>query len=138
MTSKPEPDIIIRPGVPGLGFESMEDGTAGYPSSATNLIKLLREHGTIAEYDRPSDKRSELAHKAADVWLPVLEIVKDVSIGVLSACIFELVTSPRSRVHVKIGRRRHGTTEWIEASGERDDVVEAIAQLLADEDEDDD
>ena len=135
MTNTADPDIIIHAGVPGLGYEAMEDGSGGYPSTAVDMVKLLREGGVVADYDRPPEERSELTHKAADMWLPILEVVKDLGIGVLGGCIVELVKDPRTRVHVKVGRRRNGQTTWIEASGERDDVVKTIDEFLSHEDD---
>lgn len=127
--------VIVHAGVPGLGLETLGDGTAGYPSTSDDLIKLLREKGVAAEYDRPLSERSEVMHKAADVWLPVLEIIRDLSLGVLGGCIVELVAAPRSRVHAKIGRKRKGETEWLEISGQRDEVIEAIDRFLEDDDD---
>lgn len=122
--------IVLRPGVPGLGLEALEDGTAGFPSTSDDLVKLLREQGVVAEFDRPLTERSEVTHQAADVWLPVLEIIRDLGIGVLGGCIVELVAEPTSRVHAKVGRNRKGKTEWLEISGQRDEVIEAIGDFL--------
>lgn len=126
---------MVRPGVPGLGYEVMSDGTAGYPSTAVDLIKLLAEQGVVAEFDRPIAERSEVTHKAADQWLPVLEAVRDIGLGVIGGCIIELVKNPKSRVHAKIGRRRKGEVEWLEVSGDRDEVVEMIEDFLHSDDD---
>lgn len=130
------PAVVLRPGVPGMGLETLDDGTAGYPSTSDDVIKLLLEQGVVAEYDRPLNERSEVTHKAADVWLPVLEIVRDLAIGILGGCIVELVAEPASWVHAKVGRKRKGETSWLEISGQRDEVIAAIDRFLEDEDDD--
>jgi hypothetical protein len=130
------PDVVIRPGIPGLGFEELDDSTAGYPSTSDDFIKLLRERGVAVDYDRPLSERSEITHNAADVWLPVLEIVRDLSTGVLAACIYDLVIHPASSVHAKVGRTRKGEMEWLEVSGGRDEVIETIDAFLEDDDGD--
>jgi hypothetical protein len=130
MNSKDGVSVILRPGLPGLGYEALDDGTAGYPSTSEDFIKLLRERGVAADFDRPLTERSEVTHKAADIWLPVLEVVRDLSIGVLGSSIVALVADASSRVHAKVGRIRNGQTEWLEISGPRDDVIEAIDDFL--------
>lgn len=125
-----ELQVIIRPGVPGLGFEELDGGHAGYASSADDLVKLLRERGVATDFDRPREERLEVTHKAADVWLPVIEVVRDLAIGVLGGCIVELVKDEKTRLHAKVGRSRRGATEWLELDGSRDEVIEAIDRFL--------
>lgn len=132
MTGDRSPDVIIHAGVPGIGLKTLADGSGGYPSTAVDMVKLFREANVEADYDRPPNERTEVTHHAADIWLPILEIVRDIGISVFAACVYDLAKDPRSKVHAKVGRRRNGETTWIEVSGDREDVIRAVDEFLSD------
>lgn len=131
-----QPDVLVLPGIPGKR-ERLDDGRGAYPSTAVDIMKLLREQRVTVDYTEPGDRRAELTYHAADVWLPVLLWTADAlanGAGSLFAhAIIQLLgprRAERSVLHVKCGRQtREGDIRWFEAHGPGADVLKALREF---------
>lgn len=73
--------IIVESGFPGKPNYSTPDGHP-YPSSASNVVKLLRQEGMQVEYAHEKSERRVVSLNALEVWLPILSFVGDVGANI--------------------------------------------------------
>jgi len=106
-----------------------------YPSSTTDVIKVLCEADLNIDYADRATHRAEVAQKAADWWLPVIVFLEPAAAHLAGALMAEAILSllgrrraDHSLLHVKVGKiEKSGTRiEWFEAHGNGHDVLEAL------------
>ncbi len=143
--------------LPGFADRTVK-GPAGevvYPMGTGDLMKLVRERGASIDYADPEEQRVTVALYAAEYWVPIIVIVKDLLIGVEGALLADVIRewtlggrpvdesgehgeapelpaeSSDALLHVKIGAvdLSAGTIDWFEASGSRDDVLEGYREF---------
>jgi hypothetical protein len=104
-----------------------------FPSSTSNVLKILRSQGISADRLAPAP---EIKLMAAEVWLPFLlvasQVMANVGATLISHAIVLLITPEtdverRSLVHAKFGRVRANGVEydWIELEGPAAEVADA-------------
>ena len=129
-------DVLVMPGVPGKR-DRVEDGRGAYPSTAADVMKLLREEGVRVDYAESDDRRAELTYHGAEIWLPVLLWTSD-SLANGAGSLFAHVIiqflgekeAERSVLHVKCGRQSGaGDKQWFEAHGPGKDVLKALREF---------
>lgn len=88
-----DPDLILV--VPGLAENlSRPQGEEGVlPSSTVEFVKKLRAAGFPVEVAIPRDKQTLVAHMAADVWLPILNIGAAVFAGAAGNLLASMIES---------------------------------------------
>jgi hypothetical protein len=130
---KPVGQVLICAGVPGKPELTVEHGKP-YPSTTTDVAKLLAEQGFDVAFEDERDQRSYTSFYAAEVWLPVLQFGEQVlnnGLGtVLGALLLGLVGDKKPKntiLHVEFRVERHkGSKNTFKASGKADDVLKAM------------
>lgn len=128
--------VVVLSGVPGYADEV--DGVGAYPSSTTDVMKVLREAGLSVEYRDPPNERKQVSLFGIDIWIPVLQFTQDAlasGAGDLLAASIRTLFGRQSvsdgTLHVKFGREDgDGQVEWFEATGPGDEVLDAARQFL--------
>jgi hypothetical protein len=145
-----EADFLLIPGFAGRDIELPKTGEVVYPSGTGDLMKLLREADATIEYADPDQPRVPLKLMAAEYWVPIVVMVKDLLVGVEGALLVDAIrawighggsgktvdepTEEREPIlHLKVGAAdlERGTVEWFEASGRRDDVFKGYEDFRA-------
>ena len=119
--------IMVVPGMP----ESDDSNDSGffYPASTMAVVKVLREQGYSVRV--ATDEVRELSYHAADLWLPILEIGRDLLVGaggnLLAALIVLLIDSKQNvRAHVKWRvTAPDGTVQTFKYDGDREGAIRA-------------
>jgi hypothetical protein len=76
-----ESQILICAGVPGKPGLTVEGGRP-YPDTAIDMAKAIRELGLTVSFEDDREDRKYVEYKAADVWLPILQVTVDVLTGI--------------------------------------------------------
>lgn len=143
-------DVLVLPGFPDREVALNEAGNP-YPSTTIDVVKRLRQLGLTVEFTESREQRLEVALKASELWIPVLQVAQQVfiNLGVWQLIkAFELRSTARSAsagediagesdraeaplLHVRMAvvREDGRETRWIEVDGSPDDVVRVIAQV---------
>jgi hypothetical protein len=122
-------------------MDRLESGKGAYPATTIDVIKLLREAGLSVEYAEAREDRAQVGHNAADMWIPVLvfmqQISWDVVVSYLTTVLTGLIGTPgvsNRRLHVKVGRRSaDGSERFFESSGTARDVLDAMREAGLDD-----
>lgn len=128
--------VLVLPGVPGYAEEV--DDVGAYPSTTTDVMKVLREAGLAVEYRDPPNERKQVSLFGIDIWMPVLQFTQDAlasGAGDLLASAIRGLFGRRSvsdgTLHVRFGREdSDGNVEWFEADGPGDNVLDAAREFL--------
>lgn len=88
-----DPDLILV--VPGLAenLSRPPDEEGVLPSSTVEFVKMLRTAGFPIEVAVPRDKQTLVAHMAAEVWLPILNIGAAVFAGAAGNLLASMIES---------------------------------------------
>lgn len=128
-------DAVIVPGIPGMAVETLDVEGPAFPSTTTDVLKVLREQGLRVEYVDPSGPHPLISHKAADWWVPIVVFIQTgaaTTVGnLLSHAIITLLGPKRAEssvLHVKVGVVHAGQDriEWFEGHGKGADVLKAL------------
>jgi len=112
----------------------VDDDLTPYPDSTIDFVKVIRERGLDVRYELAPEDRRYAGHKAAEHWLPILEIARDVLIGIEAGLLVELIKGyfgddepDKELLHVD-WRVTHedGSEERFIADGHGDEVIEAL------------
>jgi len=133
-------DVIILPGIPGMTTEMMglEPSESAFPSTTTDIIKILREQALQVDFESPDAAHPLAAHKAADLWIPLAIFIETGAAhaagDLMARAIVSLIGRRRAEtsvLHVKLGRVRRGRDkiEWLEAHGKGSDVLKAMREF---------
>ena len=87
------PQITVLPGVPGMDGLTVDDNRVPYPESTQDFVKCARLLGIAVGFTEPKEDRRYVGFKALEVWLPILEITRDLLIGVEGGLLVELLKS---------------------------------------------
>lgn len=131
-------NVVVLPGIPGKDVE-VRPGELPYPTTTSDMIKILREGGLKVDYHTPDAKRVGVGYKVADWWGPILVVIEGTVGSLIAAAIWELIDGARAentRVHLKMGRAKKGRTtiEWFEGHGPAGQVIEAMKCFFDDDD----
>ncbi len=131
------PEIRILRGIPGMAELEVNAQRSIYPDTAIDLAKVIRQDGYAVVFEDPEDRRMFVSHKAADIWLPIIQVSSDLLVGIsgglFTALILDLLgkkDTEESILHVeyevvdKKGNRRR-----LRSDGPGPDVIKAIAQF---------
>lgn len=128
-------DAVIMPGIPGMSAAALGLDGSAFPSSTTDVMKILREQGLKVEFEARDGAHPLVSHKAADWWVPITVFIQT-STGtaagnLLSQAIMSLIGHRRadsSVLHVKMGIVKEGgdKIEWFEGHGKGSDVLKAL------------
>jgi hypothetical protein len=128
-----ESQVLICAGIPGKPGLTVEGGKP-YPETAVDLAKVIREHGLTVSFEDERQERKYVEHKAADVFLPIIQVAIDILTGISSgfftmfiADLLGLDKAEKSILHVeyRIADRR-GNVEEFKANGPGKEVMEAL------------
>jgi hypothetical protein len=152
-------ELLVLPGFADREVKGPASGEVVYPMGTGDFMKLLREGGGSIDYANPDQQRVTVALYAAEYWVPIIIMVRDLLVGVEGALLADVIlewtrggrpvyesrehgearelpeseaTEPKDALlHVKIGAvdLSAGTIEWFEASGSRDDVLEGYREF---------
>ncbi len=117
-----------------MSVERLNNGQYAYPSTTTDIVKLLKANGFEISYDHDRHDRVEVSYNAADAWLPVLaftqSVLANIPANILSTIIMQYFGAGRQtqkNLHVKfIVTTPDGGEKNFEAHGPGQEVVEAI------------
>lgn len=132
MTSS-ESQILICAGIPGNPNLKVEGGRP-YPETAIDLAKVIRERGLTVSFEDERDHRKYVEHKAADVFLPILQVASSVLEGI-SGGLFTMVIAAllgadeakESILHVEYRiADSDGNIEEFKAVGPGEQVLETL------------
>lgn len=129
-------DAVIVPGIPGFEIEALDVEGPAFPSSTTDLMKVLREQGLHVEFEDPDSPHPLVSHKAADWWIPIMVFIIETGVAstagnLLSHAIISLLGAKKAEssvLHVKVGVVQAGRDkiEWFEGHGKGADVLKAL------------
>lgn len=128
------PGVRIVAGTPGVSAAAGEGEIGRYPSSTTDIAKLLRERGLLVDFEHGRDKREYLSLHAADVWIPIIELTLETLLAVGSGLIGDVIgdwlksgDATSSTLHVTYRVvDSDGVAQEYSAVGAADDVLRAI------------
>jgi len=86
-----EREIRVLPGVPGMDGRTVDDERVPYPEGTLDFVKSARLLGFSVEFTEPKEDRRYVGFKAHETWLPILEIAKDLLIGIEGGLLVELL-----------------------------------------------
>lgn len=92
MTTQGAP-IRVLPGIPGMEGRTVDDSRVPYPESTQDFVKIARHMGYEVVFTEPKEDRRYVGFKALEDWLPVLEIARDLLIGIEGGLLVELLKS---------------------------------------------
>jgi hypothetical protein len=128
--------VLIKPGIPGIPNLRLPDDLRPYPDTAIDLAKVLRARGISVTFEDERSRRGEVSHKAADIWLPILEIAASLMVGVgtnlLSSLMYDLLGEKRARsgfLHVQWEIVDGEYHEEFRADGTGTEVLDALDQF---------
>lgn len=134
----PSADVVVLPGFPDAA-STPQDGhePAVYPSSATDVVKILRAEGLDVAYAVDRSERRLMSKNAAEHWLPVVvaltEFGANTLTSVLASHIAEFIVSPferSSKLHVRCGKSTSdGDISYFSASGPPEVVLDALKEF---------
>ena len=132
-STEPAGQVLIRAGVPGKPDLTVAHGKP-YPNTTTDVAKLLAERGLTVTYEDEKDQRSYVSFYAAELWIPILQVVSSIFAGIsgnfLSDIIKELIGKEKPAdtiLHVDYSIvPRKGPEKTFRASGKTDDVLKAM------------
>lgn len=138
LASAPDADFVVLPGVPDTGVDY------GYPPLTESIVQALANRGARVEFVEQG-RRAEIDHFAADIWVPVLLIMSDLSLGIAGGLLAEAIVEvidKRGRhtidgqgleadgeppiLHAKVARVRGDELDVLELSGPSDAVLRAL------------
>ena len=125
-------DVLFLPGLVGKFDGPLETGETVYPSSATDVEKVLRGAGLKVGY--AVEPRASVGLKAAEWWAPILVFTVDAlkagAADLVVAYLRELFPPAELRkmpLHIKAGcERPDGLREWYEGDGPGEQVLEGF------------
>ncbi|MEU3768488.1 hypothetical protein AB0E55_25820 [Amycolatopsis keratiniphila] len=131
------PTVIFLPGISGMQLpENIEK--VGYPDTATDLEKILKLHGLNVDYAVTKSERVEVAHRAIDIWLPIIGFAAgaagNVALNILSNALYDRFINrrrndlPTPTIHLRLVRLPDGT-EVFELNGGPEEIVETIREI---------
>lgn len=134
------PSVMVLPGIPGQ-MERLETGQGAYPSTTTDLVKLLCEAGLTVEYAEEREDRRQISYHAAVIIIPILLFAQGVVWAVAADLIADAIRGlfsrdriKKGRLRVKVGRRgADGEAHWFEADGNAEDVLQAMRDAQLDD-----
>ena len=128
-----EANVLVLPGFPNRSIAKPETGEDVYPSGTGHLLKLLREGGASAEYADSASPRVQIALKAAEYWIPILLVLRDVFVSAEGALLVDAIREWTGRekkaiLHVNVGcvDTENAIIEWFSADGAGDEVLDAL------------
>ena len=134
----PDVDIVVLPGFPDdpAPIDGARD-SAFHPSSATDVVKLLRAEGLDVVYAVERDDRQLMSKNAAEHWLPVVIAVSEFGANTLTSALASIVAEKvigpfghSSKLHVHCGiQSQDGSFRFFRGSGEAQAVVNAMAEF---------
>lgn len=132
MTSR-ESQVLICAGVPWIPTLAVEGGRP-YPDTAIDLAKLIRERGLTVSFEDERERRKYVEHKVADVFLPILQVTRDVLVGISGGLFAMLIAdllgvegAKKSILHVEYRIvDSDGSVEEFKAVGAGEEVLEAL------------
>lgn len=127
-------ELIVRilPGIPGAPIEADPTGEISYPSTTTDIVKVLRESGVTVEYAVPREDRQLVSQKSAAIFVPILAVTYGAVGSLLAAAIVKLFGSERaerSELHVRVERGSGKNKRVFEGNGPGRDVLEALRRF---------
>lgn len=142
-----EPDVLIRRGVPSMPGIPRDTCPGKYPYEAIRVVKLLREHDLVVEYEDDRANREYFTHDAFDIWMPVMQFAVTVGGGVTVAVLTDMIKKLTKRsqdngaqdrpattvLHLEITMTDpKGTQRQLKLDGTPDDIFEALDRLQFD------
>lgn len=126
-------EILICAGIPDKPGLVVEGGRP-YPETAIDVAKVIRERGLTVSFEDERDHRKYVEHKAADVFLPILQVVvgvlEGISGGLFTMIIADLLgpeEAKESFLHVEYRiADSDGNMEEFKAAGPGEQVLEAL------------
>lgn len=138
--------ILFLPGVPGLGLEPSIAASNPYPDTTIDLLKVMRSYGVDASFSEPRENRVDVAHRNADVWLPVVSVVGvhgvGVALNILSNALYDLYVKrfvdpsnngdpdrPPAQLHIELRYNSVTGEQLVRMDGAASDVIAAIREI---------
>ena len=131
----PDADIVVLPGFPDDSAQiEMSLSETNYPSTATDVVKLLRAEGLSVEYAVKRSERQLVSKNAAEHWLPIVIAVSEFGANTLTSALASIIAEQivaifggGSKLHVHCGvKEADGSYRFIKASGPPEAVIEAM------------
>lgn len=135
-------DVLFVAGIPGWAADQIEKvfgQERPFPEETPEIEKLLHEQGVRTDYLAGEREQALVGFKSADFLAPIMVVTHEAAISgagaILASVIMERVRQlgfRRSRLHVKVGKMDSGqlNVEWFEASGDAEDVLQAMREAL--------
>ena len=131
----PDADIVVLPGFPDDSAPIEEAlSKTNYPSTSTDVVKLLRAEGLSVDYAVERSERQLVSKNAAEHWLPIVIAVSEFGANTLTSALASIIAEQivaifggGSKLHVHCGiKEADGSYRFIKASGPPEAVVEAV------------
>ncbi|GAA4560484.1 hypothetical protein GCM10023175_70610 [Pseudonocardia xishanensis] len=109
-----------------------------YPDTAVDFAKIVRAAGLEVEYeDADRSSRTYLAHNAADLWIPVIQVGVDLLVGMSAGLITNMIQRYLDRrkidqtiLHVEYRIvDSDGQVQAIKIDGRGPDVIGALSEF---------
>lgn len=112
--------VRLLAGTPGIaGPGDTGTSSAHYPSTSTDIAKLLRLRGLTVEFEHDRAARQYLSLHSSDVWIPIiaisLQVLQAVGEGLLTNVVQDLLGKQRAR-----SSTLHVTYRVTDSVGERE------------------
>lgn len=132
MTGLPN-TVRLLAGMPGVDGRASDPADRQYPSTATDVAKLLRERGLEVEFEHDRNERQYVSLHSADVWIPVLavslQVLQAVGEGLLTDVVQDLLGRQRAKtstLHVTYKITNSTGEQEFTAIGPGADVLAAV------------
>jgi hypothetical protein len=130
-----ENTVKILRGLPGSAIPDLPPDSHPYPDTAIDFAKVARAAGYEVAFEDPDrSSRTYIGRKAADLWLPVIQVGVDLLIGMTGGLLTTILQRWMDRrrldgsiLHVDyriIGR--DGTAQSVQISGKGTEVLRAL------------
>jgi hypothetical protein len=127
--------VKILRGLPGSAIPDLPRDAHPYPDTAIDFAKVARAAGYEVAFEDPDrNGRTYIGRKAADLWLPVIQVGVDLLVGMTGGLLTNILQRWMDRrrlessiLHVDyriIGR--DGTAQSIQISGKGAEVLRAL------------
>lgn len=129
---------IVVPGVPFVGGRDELPKTL-YPSDTLDVLKIMRAEGAEIDYAEREGDHAALELRSIDFWVPIVIFTSEALAnglgGLFTEAVLELLGRARSKgvkLYAKVGReeREDRVVEWLEVTGPKDGVIEALKEFL--------